>query len=104
MKKRVLACCMALFVFTFTSLSVMAATCPPHQFDDHYRTNNGRLEDAGNHWYLFATEGGKEIYRDDCKLTRSYEYCQKQCVKCRAIKEDSLHEHLLTTKHSINHN
>ncbi len=113
MKKKIVAFCMAMLVFAGSSMTTLAAICPNpnapegiHHFNDHKRAGWGYERDLGTHSYVYARDSqGNPMYRDDCRVKTSFEYCQYVCHYCGlANQETELHDHYVGVTHSVNHN
>lgn len=109
--KTFLMLCIALSVFMCNSTSAFAAVC--EKSDDrlhHFSTHRRYLDttygvDGGTHWYLYGYDHNEvPIYKNDCKLTVLYCYCDYACSACGTIQEGARHTDQLVTNHSIKHN
>ena len=111
MKKKLLALGMALFVFSGSSMTALAAVCPHpkapggvHHFNSCKPTGGGRTDDLGYHSYLYGyDENNNPIYKN-CKMTQPVQYCIYVCYYCGQENLDGTHEHKLLIQHSVNHN
>lgn len=110
MKKKLVAFCMAMFVFAGSSMTAMAAVCPNapdgvHHFNSCKPVNGGRIADLGTHTYLYGyDENDKPIYRNNCRMTQPYQYCIYACYWCGQENPNGAHEHAQAIRHSISHN
>lgn len=121
MGKTVLTFCVAVSLFMCSSLSALATmqnvsspaseyVCSKspdgyHHYSVWRRANAGYSKSAGTHQYISAYDQYDcPIYRDDCELRHVYQYCNYECKYCMRERENSQHEHLIKTTHSIIHN
>lgn len=110
MKKKLIAFCMAIFVFAGSSVTALAGNCPAqgaqgrdHCFSDHRYVGMGRTDDLGTHSYLYGyDENGKPIYRI-CKMTQTVKYCTLVCYWCGQDDPSGAHQHAEAIKHSLSH-
>lgn len=126
MKRKLIAFCMAMFVFAGSSMTAMAAVCPHpnaqvcaasngqvcpapgapegvHHFDDCKYVGMGRTEDRGTHLYLYGYDSNKNPIYHNCKMTQTYLYCINVCHWCGQEDTNSAHEHAQEIKHSVSH-
>lgn len=112
MKRKIVAIGIAPLIFACNSMTLQAATCPYSPDGVHHLSSNahrssgmGYSVDKGTHTYLWGYDVDENpIYKDNCKITESYEYCRFACNYCGAVDNDSPYHTHCTTHHSINHN
>lgn len=107
--KLCLAIITMIFFTLYNNMSVYAAVCPKsidgvHHFDAHRRVGAGYSVDLGYHDYLWGYEGGRPIYKNNCRMTEVYQYCERACIYCYAGLKGSTHSEYSSTTHSISHN
>lgn len=114
MKSKLIAFCLAVFVFTGSSMTAQAAVCPNapdgvHHFEMGHQyckyQNMGRTVDLGTHRYLYAYDGnGNPVYKNNCRLTQTHLYYRYTCYWCGLEDTSASHEHIQEIEHSIAHN
>lgn len=109
MTKTILTLGIALSIFMYNSTFALAAVCNGssdgvHHFEQHLEESAGHLKTGGTHRYLYGYDSQKKpIYKDDCKLTYYYKYCNIVCRFCGTKQDGTRHDHLSSTMHSVSH-
>lgn len=76
-----------------------------HDFSVHKSVDAGYSEDLGTHEYLYGyDQDHNPIYKNDCRKTAHYQYCQYICRYCNKVNDtQGSHSHYVKTSHSVNH-
>lgn len=108
-RKTVFTLCIALAIFMCNSAFVFAAVCNSSPDGVHHYTkcadaDAGQLREGGSYLYLDGYDKQNRPIHKECHYLCYYRYCNNVCTFCGTIQEGGLHDHLLMTFHSVDHN
>lgn len=85
--------------------SVLPKATHVHEFTVCRRADAGYSVDKGVCVYLYGTDqNGNPIYKDDCKRTDQYQWCNYICRICNKMNDtQGAHPHYVRTVHSVKH-
>lgn len=112
MKKTAFALCVALSVFmcnsapAFASARIICNGSPDHyhHFSKCQLEKDGYSKDGGTHSYLYGFDiNNNPVYKNDCRITMRYQYCNYVCAYCNTKQDGARHEHHVLDTHSVVH-
>ncbi len=76
-----------------------------HVFNVCKRADAGYNVDGGVCIYLYGEDqNGNPIYKDDCRKTDQYQWCNYSCRICGKLNDtQKAHPHYVRTVHSVKH-
>lgn len=84
---------------------ILPTAAHTHDFSVCKRADAGYEVDRGVCIYEYGRdEKGNPIYKDDCRLTDKYQWCNYICRICNKVNDtQNAHSHYVKTVHSVVH-